>query len=122
MDRRLVLKVGSLAGFAAIVPAVWLTVRGSESSLSFSAVPQSMQALYNPKFLQAFPSLSTDQLLAELSERGVYGQRRFRVSQIRANAASDALVEFDNFLYTESELLLYATLARWQADGRIVLP
>ena len=81
-----------------------------------------MQALHNPKFLQAFPSLSADQLLAELSERGVYRQRRFRVSQIRANAASDALVEFDNFLYTESELLLYATLARWQAEGRIVLP
>ena len=121
MNKRIFLKVCVGVGAAAIAGGAWLTARDRVTSLSFSALPESMKALYDPNFANAFPSFSVDDLLAELDRRGVYVQRRFYVSQIRVNAMSDSLVEFDRFLYTESELLLYAAVARWGEAGTIHL-
>lgn len=121
MNKRRLLKTVFGAVVVAITGGTWFTLRGRATFLSFSALPESMMALYDPKFVKAFPGLSTHQLLTELGRRGVYGRRTFYVSQIRVNASSDVLAEFDNFLYTESELLLYATIARWSAAGRILL-
>ena len=121
MNKRTFLKVCVGVGAAAIAGGALLSVRERATSLSFSALPEIMKALYDPNFANAFSSFSMNDLLAELDRRGVYVQRRFSVSQIRVNASSDSLVEFDRFLYTESELLLYAAVARWGKAGTVYL-
>ena len=112
MNQRLFLKVCSGTCAAIIAGGAWLTVLQKLKGLSYSELPEDIKALYQQDFATALPALSLEDLFAELSRRGIYGGRGFQISQIRANAVSDSLVEFDNFLYTESELLLYAMVAR----------
>ena len=115
MNRNLFLKVCSGVCAALVSGSAWLTVlQKLLKGLSYSELPEDIKALYHQDFARALPALSLEDLFAELTRRGiyVYGWREFHVSQIRANAVSDSLVEFNNFLYTESELLLYAMVAR----------
>ena len=89
--------------------------------ISYSELPENIKALYHQDFARALPALSLEDLFAELSRRGVYKRESFHISEIRVNAVSDSLVEFDNFLYTESELLLYAMVARLHEAGSVFL-
>ncbi len=121
MNQRLFLKMSSGICAALISGSAWVTVLQKLRGLSYSELPENIRALYHQDFSRALPALPLEDLIAELSRRGVYKRWGFHVSQIRANAASDALVEFDNFLYTESELLLYAMVARLREAGTIFL-
>ena len=122
MNQRLFLKVCSGVCAALVSGSAWLTVlQKLLYGLSYSELPENIKALYHQDFAGAFPALSLEDLVAELSRRGIYGWREFHISQIRANAVSDSLVEFDNFLYTESELLLYAMVARLREARSVFL-
>lgn len=88
--------------------------------------------LYDERFVKALPQTSLEAIASRLADRGVLfvaagddrngGSRcslpleaerwSFDIDRVRAHAASDALVEFDHSLYTETELLLYALVAR----------
>ena len=121
MNQRLFMKVCSGTCATIIAGGAWLTVFQKLRGLSYSELPEGIKALYHPDFARAFPGLTLEDLLAELGRRGVYGGREFHVGQIRTNAMSDSLVEFDNFLYTESELLLYAMVARLHEARSVLL-
>lgn len=121
MNQRLFMKVCSGTCAAIIAGGAWVTVLQRARGLSYADLPENMKALYQQDFSRAFPALTLEDLVAELGRRGVYRRWRFYVSQIRANAASDPLVKFDNFLYTESELLLYAMVARLREGGSVFL-
>ena len=121
MNERLFLKVCSGICAALVTGSAWFTVLQKLKGLSYSELPESVRSLDQEDFFRAFPDLSLEDLVAELSRRGIYSRWGFHVSQIRANAASDSLVEFDNFLYTESELLLYAMVARLRKAGTVFL-
>ena len=82
---------------------------------SFSGLPEDIQALYQRSFIEAFPDSTLEDLIGRLQDRGICPWRRFRIDQIRGNAVSDQLIEFDDFFWTESELLLYAVIARLHA-------
>ena len=113
---------GSLAG----LPAVWKR----------AALPTALTDLHDERFVAALPQTSLEDVAARLVARGVLvgatGEDRpsgrphwrFDVARVSANAADDALVEFDHSLYTETELLLYAFVARLRsgaAPGRDAL-
>ncbi len=85
----------------------------------WSELPGNIRALYRQDFVKAFPDLSMDDLIVELHTRGVYAQTEFHISRIRENAGSDPLIEFDGFVYTKSELLLYAMVARLHAKQSV---
>ena len=121
MNQRLFLKVSSGICAVLVTGSAWLTVLQKLKGLSYSELPENIKSLYDQDFVRAMPALSLEDLVAELSRRGVYKRWGFHVSQIRVNAASDSLVEFDNFLYTESELLLYAMVARLREAGTVFL-
>lgn len=112
MNQRLFMKVCSGICAAIFTGSAWLTVLQKLRGLLYSELPENIKALYHRDFARAFPALSLEDLVAELIRRGIYKRQSFHINQIRANAVSDPLVEFDNFLYTESELLLYAMVAR----------
>ena len=80
--------------------------------ISFRELPTEIKTQYDPEFISALPSLSLKELMSQLAEKGIYEHGVFRVSQVRANAPSDPMALFNNFYYTESELVLYATVAR----------
>lgn len=79
-------------------------------------VPADLRALYSPCFHGAFLDLTLDDLLAALDVRGVHRRGQIEVARVRQNAADDPLVEFDGFLWTESELMLYAVIARLREE------
>lgn len=83
-----------------------------ERDIRYGELPGDIQALYRPDFVKAFPDLSLEALIEELCARGVYAESEFHIGRIRKNAAGDPLKAFGKFLYTESELLLYALVAR----------
>lgn len=85
---------------------------GVDSRYRYSGLPADLRALYAPCFHGAFLDLTLDELLAALDVRGVHRQGQIDVARVRRNAADDPLVEFDGFLWTESELMLYAMIAR----------
>ena len=85
---------------------------------SYSDLPAEMQKLHSGHFLHAFPDLSLDDLLSDLRDRRVCTRAGFDIAQIRDNAVEDTLVKFENFYYTESELMLYALVARLHEEWR----
>lgn len=77
--------------------------------------------LYDARFLTALPNVSREDIAERLASRGVLvGAARdmVDVDRVRAHGASDALVEFDRALYTETELLLYTFVARSHSSRR----
>lgn len=114
MNRRNFLLMSAGLSAALVSSAIWFSQssRKSINHISFSKLPANIQALYKQEFTKAFPSLSLKDLIAMLSEKGIYKKGEFHTSQIRANAINDPMVEFNNFYYTQSELILYATVAR----------
>ena len=96
------------------------------------ALPTALADLYDERFVEALPQTSWEAIATRLADRGVLdaatgddensGSRcslllevvrwSFDIDRVRAHAASDALVEFDHSLYTETELLLYTLVAR----------
>ena len=106
---------GSLAGLRA--------VRRS------SALPAALADVYDERFVAALPQISLEDIAARLIARGVLVgatgedrpserlQWRLDVARVGADAADDALIEFDSSLYTETELLLYAFVARLRAEA-----
>ena len=121
MNQRLFLKVCSGSCAALITGSAWLTVLQKLRGLTYAELPEDIKSLYHQDFVGALPALSLEDLIAELSHRGIYRLWGVHVKQVRANAGSDPLVEFDNFLYTESELLLYAMVARLREAGSVFL-
>lgn len=116
--------VAGAAGGRARLPAV-----GRQPGL-----PAALAALYDERFVGALPQTSLEAIAARLVARGVLagatdngnaGTRqhrwRFDAARVRARAADDDLIEFDRSLYTETELLLYAYVAR-TASSRHPLP
>ena len=85
--------------------------------LTYSDLPADIQLLHSRDFVLAFPDLTLDDLLAGLRARRVYTQAGFDIAQIRDNSVEDSLVEFGNFYWTESELMLYALVARLYENG-----
>ena len=79
---------------------------------SYSDLPADVKLLHSRDFVLAFPDLALDDLLAGLRARRVYTQAGFDIAQVRDNAVEDSLVRFGNFYWTESELMLYALVAR----------
>lgn len=79
---------------------------------SYSDLSTDLQALYSPRFVRAFPDSTLDGLLEALRARRVCTWGKIDVARVRENAADDPLVEFDDFFWTESELMLYALVAR----------
>lgn len=121
MNQHLFLKVCSGICAAIVGGSAWVTLLQKLKGLSYSDLSENVKALYHQDFAGAFPALSLEDLVAELSRRGIYKRRSFHVNQIRANAVSDSLVEFNDLLYTESELLLYAMVARLREAGTVFL-
>ena len=98
------------------------------------ALPAAIAGLYDERFVEALPRTSLEAIAACLVDRGVLvaatgddrhgkpglrcslpleaGQWNFDIDRVRANAAGDALVEFDRSLYTETEFFLYSFVAR----------
>ena len=128
--------IASATGGVARLPAV-----GRQPGL-----PAALADLYDERFVGALPHASLEAIAARLTVRGVFlgaigddgdeGQssplrpspfateeHRWRVDidRVRANAATDDLIEFDRSLYAETELLLYAYVAR-AANSRHPLP
>ena len=121
MNQRIFLKVCSGTCATIIAGGAWLTVLQKLRGLTYAELPEDVKALYHHEFADALPALSLEDLIAELSRRGIYRLWAVHVKQVRANADSDPLVEFDNFLYTESELLLYAMVARLREAGSVFM-
>ena len=105
-------------------------------------LPAALADLYDERFVGALPQTSLEAIATRLAVRGVFlgatsddgdeGQPsplrpspfaterhgwRIDIDRVRANAATDELIEFDRSLYTETELLLYAYVVR-AASGR----
>ena len=105
-------------------------------------LPAALADLYDERFVGALPQTSLEAVVARLAVRGVFlgatgddGEKgrpnprhpspfaterhrwRIDIDRVRANAVTDDLIEFDRSLYTETELLLYAYVAR-VANGR----
>ena len=119
---------------AAIAWALGATVAGAAGGARLPAVgrqlglPAALADLYDERFVGALPQTSSAAIVARLVARGVLAtdngnagthQHRWRIdaAPVRARAADDDLIEFDRSLYTETELLLYAYVAR-TASGR----
>ncbi len=85
---------------------------------SYSDLPADLQALHSRDFIHAFPDLTLDDLFSGLHDRRVCTRAEFDIAQIRGNAVDDPLVEFGNFFWTESELMLYVLVARLHARGK----
>ena len=77
------------------------------------ALPESLAALADARFLNAMPELDAGALLARLEEVGVFSQGRFDLDKLAQDSEAHPLVEFGGFLYTEPELALYALIARY---------
>ena len=88
-------------------------------------LPTALAGLYDERFTAALPRTSSATIAARLVARGVLAgatdngnaetrqhRWRFDAARVRARAADDDLIEFDRSLYTETELLLYAYVAR----------
>ena len=88
-------------------------------------LPAALADLHDERFVDALPQISLDAIVARLAARGVLvgatdrgsggtepHRWRFDIDRVRARAAHDDLIEFDRSLYTETELLLYAYVAR----------
>ena len=106
-------------------------------------LPPALADLYDERFVEALPRTSLEAIATRLVDRGVLvvaakgdgnskpnmlpsspvaaEQHRwsFDIDRVRANAAGDALVEFDHSLYTETELLLYSLVARSRHEGSL---
>ena len=89
--------------------------RTLKTGRSYSGLSEDIQALYHRDFIKAFPDLTLEELIEELQDREISPWRGFRIDQIRENAVSDQLTGFNDFFWTESELLLYAVIARLHA-------
>ena len=85
---------------------------------SYSDLPAEIQELHSEDFLHAFPDLTLDDLLSGLRARRVCTRAGFDIVQIRDNAVEDTLVKFEDFYYTESELMLYSLVARLHEKRR----
>lgn len=93
------------------------------------ALPAALADLYDARFVAALPQISLEDVAVRLVARGVLvgatsedwpserPQWRLDVARVGANAADDALIEFDRSLYTETELLLYAFVARLRPEA-----
>ena len=95
-----------------------------------AALPAALADLYDERFVAALPQTSSKAVVARLMARGVLAgatdngnagaqRHRWRIDadRVRACAVDDDLIEFDCSLYAETELLLYAYVAR-AASGR----
>ena len=111
MNRRRFLICGG-AGVAFVLGVPLVGCSDSTPIPHYSELPGSVKVLYDREFIGALPSLSTEEIVAELTSRNVYVNGETRIGQIRVNAVDDPLEEFNNYLYTRSELLLYALVAR----------
>ena len=111
MNRRRFLICGG-AGVALVLGGTWIGCSETFPIPLYAGLTRGIKALYGREYTNALSSMSTEDLVVELASRGVYVNGQIRVGQIRVNAADDPLEEFDNFLYTRSELLLYALVAR----------
>lgn len=80
--------------------------------LSYPNLPEDVQALYHLSFAKAFPDLTLEELIYELHDRGVCSETGFHINRVRMNSPRDSLVAFNGYLWTETELLLYAAIAR----------
>ena len=122
---------------AAIAWALGATVAGAASGRTRlpavgrqPGLPAALADLYDERFVGALPQTSSAAIAARLVARGVLAggtgtgnartrqhRWRFDAARVRARAADDDLIEFERSLYTETELLLYAYVAR-AASGR----
>ena len=113
--RRFLLRLTTLC---ALLPggSVPLLARGSRFHCrgidSYSDLPAELQALHSPRFVRAFPDSTLDGLLEALRARRICTQGKLDAARVRENAVDDPLMEFDDFFWTESELMLYALVAR----------
>ena len=92
-------------------------------------LPAALADLHDERFVAALPQISLEDVAARLVARGVFvgatGEDRLSerpqwhldVARVGADAANDALIEFDCSLYTETELLLYAFVARLRSEA-----
>ncbi len=82
---------------------------------SYYGLPEDIQALYHRNFIKAFPDSTLEELIVELQDRGLCLWRISSIAQVSRNTVSDQLIEFNDFFWTETELLLYAVIARLHA-------
>ena len=121
---------------AALVWALGAMVASAKGGLAglpavrrHSALPAALDDLYDERFVGALPQISLEDVAARLVARGVLvgatsegwlSERprwRFDLGRVGADAADDALIEFDHSFYTETELLLYAFVARLRSEA-----
>ena len=82
-------------------------------------LPAATADLYDEKFIGALPSWSLREIAHALTARGVLVGAALEVDKVRRRAATDPLIAYDCSLYTETELLLYALVARHRAAGDV---
>jgi hypothetical protein len=113
MNRRSFLKFFAIgAGLLGSGACISESLTESIDGLAYPSLPLNIQTLYAQGFSKALPTLSLEDLVLKLREKGVYKQGEFNASQIQANASEDLILTFNNSYYTQSELLLYAVVAR----------
>ena len=120
---------------AALAWALWAAAASAGSLAGLpavrrrSALPAALTDLYEERFVAALPQTSLEDVAVRLVARGVLvgaagedrpsetTQWRFDIARVGANAADDALIEFDRSLYAETELLLYSFVARMHSKA-----
>jgi hypothetical protein len=120
MNRRSFLKFTSI-GAVLLGGGVLLSESFSKSisDVSFQNLPVNIQALYSQEYMKALPDLSLEDLIVKLSEKGIYKQGMFNISQVQTNSNDDSILKFNGFYYTQSELFLYSIVARLHAENEI---
>lgn len=86
-------------------------------SLTYWSLPHSVKAIYDSRFESALSELSTEQLLMLLRIKGVIRGNEFIVQQVSASLVYDRVIEFEQLLYTETELALYVLVARLHSQS-----
>ena len=115
MARRTVLGLGASA--LAVVGIAGVHRGLLKRRLDLPRLPAATAELYDEKFVGALPSWSLQEVADALRTRGVLVGSALAVDEVAGRAASDPLIEYDCSLYTETELLLYALVARNRAAG-----
>lgn len=76
---------------------------------------EDIQVLYHPDFVKVFSHLTLKELMYKLRDRGLCSETGFHIDRVRMNSIRDPLIVFNDFMWTEAELLLYALIA-WLHD------
>lgn len=113
MKRRSFLSLGALS-LPAVATGLYETGfwPGRSPAFTYWSLPLAVQDLYDDLFVAALPELEIDGLLAILDQKQVLLGGKINVAQVQLNMATDDIIVYARSVYSESEFVLYALVAR----------